>query len=104
MSSPEDNLLSTDPGRELLVMLVRVMKTKLERALLPPWLPEKDQDGKAQPNPEYVNMMPAEMQAVLKLLQDNSVTLANVRRGDFGDTAKRVEEEFPFPDNTMGTA
>jgi hypothetical protein len=41
--------------------------------------------------------MPAsEQEVVRKLLADNSVTLASVQRGDFGDTARRIAEEFPF--------
>lgn len=45
----------------------------------------------------------SEMEVIRKLLADNSVTLASVRRGNFGEFAKRVaEEEFPFEDNSPG--
>lgn len=38
----------------------------------------------------------AEIAQIRQLCADNSVSLASIRRGDFGDTAKRVAEEFPF--------
>lgn len=44
----------------------------------------------------------SEMEVIRKLLADNSVTLASVRRGNFGETAKRVAEEFPFEDDSPG--
>jgi len=44
----------------------------------------------------------AEITAVGKLLSDASVTLASVRRGDFGETAKQAAEQFPFEDAAQG--
>lgn len=39
----------------------------------------------------------ADFEFVRKLLADNSITLASVRRGDFGSVAKEVADQFPFP-------
>ena len=97
-----DNLLSTDPGRALLVSLVEVAQQKLERAKQPAYIAnplfEEDPDGQPPriPNPEYMNMPASEMSAIIQLLRDNSVTLASIRRGDFGETIQRAEEDFPF--------
>lgn len=41
---------------------------------------------------------PAVCECVRKLMSDNSVTLASVRKGDFGDLAKKAAEQFPFDD------
>ena len=38
----------------------------------------------------------AEIAQIRQLCADNSVSLASIRAGDFGETAKRVAEEFPF--------
>lgn len=103
------NLLDTDPGKDLLVKLCRVASQKLDRAALPPFIPNPAYDpphndrtqplpSATIPNPEYVNMPAGEMAAIIKLLSDNSVTLANIRRGDFGETLKRAEEDYPFND------
>lgn len=43
-------------------------------------------------------MSASEMELIRKLCADNSVSLASIRKGDFGETAKRVAEDFPFPD------
>lgn len=40
----------------------------------------------------------AEGELIRKLLSDSSVNLASIKRGDFGDTARRAAEEFPFPE------
>lgn len=96
------NLLDTDPGKDLLVKLCLVASSKLDRAALPPFLMEFSEEAGKEvriPNPDYVNMPAGEMAAIIKLLSDNSVTLANIRRGDFGDVIKRAEEDYPFPDN-----
>ncbi len=97
-----DNLLETPEGRDLLAGLCQVMKLKLDRAKLPPRVltDVTDKEGvvtqKMLPNPDYVDLGAAEMSAILSLLRDNSVTLANIKRGDFGDSVKRANEEFPF--------
>lgn len=102
--SSNDNLLATDPGRQLLVTLVEVAQQKLERAKQPPYVanPQYADDPEGQPyripNPEFMNMPASEMSAIIQLLRDNSVTLASIRRGDFGETVRRAEESFPFPD------
>lgn len=46
------------------------------------------------------DLTPAFMEFTRKLLQDNAVTLASVKRGDFGEVYKRAAEEFPFPQPT----
>jgi len=48
-------------------------------------------------DPEY-DMPVAEMALITKLSQDNSITFASIKRGDFGQAAQRVAEEFPFDD------
>ena len=40
----------------------------------------------------------AVMECVRKLLSDNSVTIASVRKGDFGELAQKAAEQFPFDD------
>lgn len=68
---------SGDHGRDLMELFVAELKRRLT---------ENAKDLSA-----------SELEVVRKLLGDNAVTLASIRRGDFGDTAKRVAEEFPFP-------
>jgi hypothetical protein len=43
-------------------------------------------------------MTAAEMTVILRLLSDNSISLATIRQGDFGGTVSRVAEQFPFDD------
>lgn len=45
---------------------------------------------------EAKDMKPADFEVIRKLLADNSVTIASVQRGDFGEMAQKVAEEFPF--------
>lgn len=71
---------SGDHGRDLMEMLVKELKRRLT-----------GDEAKA--------MSASELELVRKLLADNSVTLASIRRGDFGDMPKRVAEEFPFPED-----
>lgn len=40
----------------------------------------------------------AEGELIRKLCSDSSVTLSSIKRGDFGKVAKRVAEEYPFPE------
>lgn len=48
--------------------------------------------------PELAGQMTAaELAQVRQFCSDNSITLASVQRGDFGETAKRVAQNFPFP-------
>lgn len=91
-----DNLLQTDPGRALLEKLVQVCLLKLEAAMKPPRI--QNEEGEWGPNPEFMAMPAGELSAIRQLLSDNSVTLANIRRGDFGETIQRASEEFPFQD------
>lgn len=46
-------------------------------------------------------MTAAEMTVILRLLSDNSISMGAIRKGDFGETAQRVAEEFPFPSGSM---
>lgn len=73
-TEPEEN-----PGRKLMGLLCDELIRRLTK------------------NPEA--MVASELEVVRKLLTDNSVTLANVRRGDFGAFAQRTAEELPFEDN-----
>lgn len=45
-------------------------------------------------------MKSSDLEVVRKFMTDNSVTLASVKRGDFGEMAQRVAEEFPFEAET----
>lgn len=49
---------------------------------------EKQKDGEM--------ITASEITAVGKLLSDSSVTLASVKRGDFGTIAQQAAEAFPF--------
>lgn len=42
------------------------------------------------------SMTAAEMQLIRQLCQDNSISFSSIKRGDFGQMAQRVAEEFPF--------
>lgn len=44
----------------------------------------------------------SEIAAVGRLLNDSSVTLASVKRGDFGTIAKEAAEQFPFSTTEEG--
>ncbi len=70
---------NADPGRRLMELLCAELIRRL-------------QDGADQ-------MTASELEVVRKVLSDNSITLAHVRRGDFGEMAKKVAEEFPFPED-----
>lgn len=41
----------------------------------------------------------AELGVIRQFLSDQSITLAHVRRGDFGEVAKAAADDFPFDDN-----
>jgi hypothetical protein len=42
----------------------------------------------------------ADFEMIRKMLADNSITMASVQRGDYGDFARGVAEQFPFsPDD-----
>jgi hypothetical protein len=46
-------------------------------------------------NPQ-VEVTVAEMELIRKLSESNSVSFSSIKRGDFGQTAQRIAEEFPF--------
>ncbi len=66
-----------DPGRAILHLLIREVLVRL-----------KNQPG---------GMKAADFEMVRKLLNDNSVTLASIRAGNFGAIAQRAAEEFEYP-------
>lgn len=47
---------------------------------------------------EAKKLTAAEINQIRQLCTDNSVSLASIKAGDFGDVAKRVAEEYPFPE------
>lgn len=74
-----------DYGRELLKGLVEELLRRLQ-------------------NPEEAKAMSAaEGELIRKLCSDSSVTLSSIKRGDFGETAKRVAEEYPFPEGGVAS-
>lgn len=84
---PTKNQRTADPGRDIMEKFVEFLQRKLDASLL------------ETPDPSYVPLTAAEMNVIQKLLQDNSVTLGSVRRGEFGAHAQALAEEFPFPGN-----
>lgn len=40
----------------------------------------------------------ADGELIRKLCSDSSVTLSSIKRGDFGEVARRAAEEYPFPE------
>ncbi len=69
-----------DPGRHLMDLLVNAMIRKLA-------------DGKGGVRGD----VDASTLNVIRLfLSDNSITLAHVKKGNFGEFAKRVAEDLPF--------
>ncbi len=74
-----------DTGRKIMLAFSTYLLGRLEAANL--------ENGQAMPA--------AELSVVRQFLSDNSITLAHVRRGDFGKVAKEAAEEFPF--NADGT-
>jgi uncharacterized protein (DUF2267 family) len=77
-TSPEPGT-SGDHGRDLMELLVKELRRRLT-------------------GEEAKSLSASELELVRKLLADNSVTLASIRRGDFGDMPKAVAEQFPFPE------
>ena len=73
--APEDD---PDDGRAIMAMFTRELRRRLK---------ESPKDITA-----------AEMTVILRLLADNSISLATIKQGDFGATAQRVAESFPFDD------
>lgn len=41
----------------------------------------------------------ATLEVIRKVCQDNAITIASVRRGDFGQVAQAAADEFPFNDD-----
>lgn len=80
MSSTSDQINMEDPGAMLLKGLVK----ELLRRLGDPQIAK--------------DMTAAEMNLVRQLCADNSVSFASIKRGDFGEVARSVAEDFPFPE------
>ena len=79
--APEDD---PDDGRAIMAMFTRELRRRLKESA-------KD-------------ITAAEMTVILRLLSDNSISIQSIRQGDFGMTAQRVAEEFPFPEGPqLGT-
>lgn len=80
MSSSSDNIDMSDPGASLLKGLVKELLRRLG-------------------DPDTAKgMTAAEMNLVRQLCADNSVSFASIKRGDFGEVARSVAEDFPFPE------
>lgn len=78
LSKPADDdtpSMPQDPGRKLAETLVFYLLKDM-----------KDDERRSS----------AIMECARKLLTDNSVTLASVRKGDFGELAKEAAEKYPF--------
>ena len=75
-----DNINTNDPGASLLKGLVKELLRRLET-------PSVAQD-----------MTAAELNLIRQLCADNSVSFASIKRGDFGEVARSVAEDFPFPE------
>lgn len=51
-------------------------------------------------NMEAGDALPAaELSVIRQFLSDQSITLAHVRRGDFGDVARAAADDFPFSED-----
>lgn len=75
-----DDIDIRDPGASLLKGLVK----ELLRRLADPTIAS--------------GMTAAEMNLIRQLCADNSVSFASIKRGDFGEVARSVAEDFPFPE------
>lgn len=76
-SSP-DPTLPTDFDSRMLKLLVAEIMRRLE-------------------DPAKAALMgPADFREIRMLCESNSVSFASIRKGDFGQVAQRVAEEFPF--------
>lgn len=74
-----------EPGERIMTLFVMDMVEQLED-------PEKRALLKA-----------ADKELIRKFLSDSSVTLAHLRRGDFGEFAQSVAEAMPFDDDGAPT-
>lgn len=86
MDDPEkpieaSNTFPADPGKEIMVELVKFTIRQL-----------KTQD--------HAVLTPAFLEFTRKLLNDSAITIAHVKRGDFGEVYKKAAEEYPFPEET----
>lgn len=70
---PEED---TDDARAIMGMFVKELRRRLKEA------------------PQDISA--AEMTVILRLLSDNSISLQSIKAGDFGQTAQRAAESFPF--------
>lgn len=83
MSGPSKaTALGGDLGGEILQLLVKEIMRRLR---------EEPKELKA-----------ADFEMIRKLLSDNTVTFSSIKKGEFGEMAKAVAEDFPFPSNEDG--
>lgn len=80
---PENLVNGEDIARELMQLFAKELKRRLV-------------DGAK-------DMSPSELEVVRKVLSDNSVTLASIKRGDFGAVAKKAADDFPFPETLVAS-
>ena len=80
MSSASDITLSGDPGKDLYTAFIKELLRRVTTL-----------DVAAE-------LSAAELELIRKVASDNSINLASIRKGDFGETCKRVAEDFPFPE------
>lgn len=78
------NTFPADPGKEIMVELVKYTIKTL-----------RTQDGD--------KLTPAFLEFTRKLLNDSAITIAHVKRGDFGEVYKKAAEEYPFPEGNTST-
>lgn len=83
-----------EPGRELMALFLEYLIGRMNEALLPAPAKIFDEAG-VDITPKKLVLPPAELAVIRSLLADNAVTFASVRKGDFGDFARQVAEEFP---------
>jgi hypothetical protein len=75
--------LPDDAGKRIMALFIKELEHRLT---------EKASELKA-----------ADFEMIRKLMADNSITLASVQRGDFGETARQVAESFPFDEEGAPT-
>jgi hypothetical protein len=79
MSSNSDSL-PADPGKELYTAFIKELLRRVT-------------------TPEVAaSLSAAELELIRKVASDNTINLASIRKGDFGEVARAAAEEFPFPD------
>jgi hypothetical protein len=73
---------SKDNGNEIMVQFTAYLLRRITKA-----------------NEENTEVAAAELAVINRFLSDQAITLASVRKGDFGPVAQVAAEEFPFNDD-----